>query len=556
MTSKLLTLIEAQTEMWSGVRPPNEQARTMAAGLKTVLDGFEALRGQVKFEDEPSSFEAALAVCKERDGSQKCGAPAVSASAHPRPSGLLAMFMVEAATAIARGETTSLALTKASIEAFRSMDKPLNSLIRLDAEEALEAAEGLDKLRKSGRLMGPLHGVPLAHKDMYYQAGKPNTGGSKIRRSFKPGHTSTALARLEAAGSITVGALNMAEFAQNPTGHNAHFGDCHNPWNPAYCTGGSSSGSGASVAARFVYGALGSDTGGSIRLPAAMCGITGIKGTQTRVSRFGAMPLSFSCDNVGPLARSARDCARLMGIIAGHDPADPTSAREPVPDYEAGLVGHVRGLRIGVPENFFLDGADTEVAHAFETSLAVLKDAGAEVIRLKLPHMDAVNTYVAIVSRVEAATIHATWMRERAGDYAIHLSARLYGGYAIPATHYVEALSRRGPILKVFCEDVFGKVDVLAAPTLRCKVPTLAETDIDSGRPGAIEAFTNCSINTRVINYLGLPSISVPCGLDSRGLPIGLMLQGRPFGEGTILRAADAYQSRTDWHRKKPPLAA
>ena len=556
MASKVLSSIEAQIEMWSGIRVPNERAREMASGLEAVLEGFQALRGHVVFEDEPSSFEAALQACKEREPGQTASSSAAPASKPPHPSNPLDMSLVEAADAIARGETTSLALTKAAIEAFRSKDKPLNSLIRLDAEEALAAAEGFDKLRQAGRLVGPLHGVPLAHKDMYYQAGKPNTGGSKIRRNFKPAHTSTALARLEAAGSITVGALNMAEFAQNPTGHNAHFGDCHNPWNPSYCTGGSSSGSGASVAARFVYGALGSDTGGSIRLPATMCGITGIKGTQTRVSRYGAMPLSFTCDNVGPLARTARDCARLMRIIAGHDPADPTSTREPVPDYEADLVGHVRGLRIGVPENFFLDGADADVVHAFEASLGVLKDAGAEIVRVTLPLMDAVNTYVAIVSRVEAATIHATWMRERAGDYAIHLAARLYGGYAIPATYYVEALSRRGAILKAFCDDVFAKVDVLAAPTLRCRVPTLAEADIDSGKPGAIEAFTNCSINTRAINYLGLPSLSAPCGLDSRGLPIGLMLQGRPFGESTILRAADAYQVRTDWHCKRPPLAA
>ncbi len=471
-------------------------------------------------------------------------------------SELLSLTLSEAAVAIRQGETTSVALTKASIEAFKTKDGPLNSIIRLDADEALEAAEGMDKLRKAGRLLGPLHGVPLAHKDMYYQAGKPNTGGSKIRRDFKPKHTSTALKRLEFAGAITVGALNMAEFAQNPTGHNAHFGHCHNPWNPDYCTGGSSSGSGASVAARFVFGALGSDTGGSIRLPASLCGITGIKGTQTRVSRYGAMPLSFSADNVGPLARTARDCARLMHIIAGHDPSDPTSSQQPVPDYEAKLTGSVRGVKIGVAQNFFLDGIHDDVRRAVDAALATLKSAGAEIVPVTLPHMDAVNTYGSIVSRVEAATIHGAWMRQRPADYSIHLSARLYGGFAIPATYYVEALSRRGPILKSFADDVFGKVDVFVAPTVRGRVPTLAETDIDSGRPGAIEAFNAVSVNTRAINYLGLPSVSIPCGFDGNGLPIGLMIQGRPFGEARILRIADAYQRLTDWHAKKPPLAA
>jgi aspartyl-tRNA(Asn)/glutamyl-tRNA(Gln) amidotransferase subunit A len=470
--------------------------------------------------------------------------------------GLLDLSLVEAAEAVRTGETTSVELTEASIAAFKAVDGPLNSLIRLDVEESLEAAAGLDRLRKAGRLLGPLHGVPLAHKDMYYKAGKPCTAGSKIRSDFRPTYTATALERLEASGAITLGALNMAEFAQNPTGHNAHFGNCRNPWNTDYCPGGSSSGSGAAVAARLTWGALGSDTGGSIRLPAAMCGVTGIKGTQTRVSRYGAMPLSFSADNVGPLARTARDCARLLKAIAGHDPKDPTSARELVPDYEAALDGDIRGMRIGLPTDFFLDDADAEVVAAIKSALALLKDAGASIVEVPLPHMDAVATYGAVLSRVEGGTIHAQWMRERAGDYAVHLSARLYGGLAIPATYYVEALARRGPILSSFARDVFSKVDVFVAPTLRNTVPTLKETDIDSGTPGAVAAFNAVSINTRPLNYLGLPSVSVPCGFDRNGLPIGLMIQGRPFAEARILKVADAYQRATDWHRRKPPVSS
>lgn len=471
-------------------------------------------------------------------------------------SSLLDLSLVEAADAVRTGETTSVALTEASIAACKTVDGPLNSVIRLDVEEALEAAAGMDLLRKAGRLLGPLHGVPLAHKDMYYKAGKPSTAGSKIRRDFRPSYTATALERLEGAGAITTGALNMAEFAQNPTGHNAHFGNCRNPWNTDYCPGGSSSGSGAAVAARLTFGALGSDTGGSIRLPAAMCGISGIKGTQTRVSRYGAMPLSFSADNVGPLARTARDCARLLKVIAGHDPKDPTSAREPVPDYEAALDGDIRGMRIGLPTNFFLDGADAEIVAAIKAAVAVLKDAGASIVEVALPHMDAVSTYGSIVSRVEGGTIHSQWMRERPSDYSVHLAARLYGGLAVPATYYVEALARRGPVLSAFARDVFGKVDAFIAPTLRNAVPTLSSTDIDSGKPGAIAAFNAVSMNTRSINYLGLPSVSVPCGFDRNKLPVGLMIQGRPFAEARVLRIADAYQRATDWHRQKPPVSA
>jgi aspartyl-tRNA(Asn)/glutamyl-tRNA(Gln) amidotransferase subunit A len=473
-----------------------------------------------------------------------------------RPSALRHLTLVQASDAVRKGEVSSVALTEAALEAFKAGDPTINASIALDTAEALETAEGLDRLRKAGRLLGSLHGVPLAHKDMYYRAGKPCTCGSKIRGTFRPTYTATAVKRLEKAGSITIGSLNMAEFAQNPTGHNAHFGDCHNPWNVDHCTGGSSSGSGAAVAARFIYGALGSDTGGSIRLPATMCGIAGIKGTQSRVSRYGAMPLSFSADNVGPLARTARDCARLLRTIAGHDAADPTSSTEPVPDYEAALDGDVRGLRIGVPANFFFDGADSEVRTAFDAAMKVLESRGAKTVRLEIPHMDAVNAYASIMSRVEGATIHAQWMRERPEDYSVHLGGRLYAGYAIPAVHYVEALSRRGPILRALGSEVFGKVDVFATPTIRMKVPTLAATDIDAGAPGAIEASGAISANTRAINYMGLPSVSVPCGFDSKGLPIGFQIQGRPFAEARVLKVADAYQRDTDWHERVPVLAA
>jgi aspartyl-tRNA(Asn)/glutamyl-tRNA(Gln) amidotransferase subunit A len=287
-----------------------------------------------------------------------------------------------------------------------------------------------------------------------------------------------------------------------------------------------------------------------------MCGVTGIKGTQTRVSRYGAMPLCFSADNVGPLARTAHDCARLLRTIAGHDPADPTTSIEPVPDYEAALDGDVRGLRIGIPTNYFFDGADPEVQAAFEIAMQVLESRGARTVRLEIPHMDAVNTYASIISRVEGATIHAQWMRERPQDYSIHLGGRLYAGYAIPAVYYVEALSRRGPILRALGSEVFRKVDVFVTPTIRMKVPTLAATDIDAGAPGAIEAFGAITANTRVINYMGLPSVSLPCGFDGKGLPIGFQIQGRPFAEARVLKIAHAFQQDTDWHNTAPELSA
>lgn len=469
-------------------------------------------------------------------------------------SALGTLTLVDAADAVARGEVTSVELTRSALSSIAARDKAINSFIWLEEEEAMTSAAALDAMQRAGRRLGPLHGVPLAHKDMYYRAGKRSTCGSKIRADFRPTYTATVIERLESAGSISIGGLNMAEFAQNATGHNQHYGHCGNPWNVAYCPGGSSSGSGASVGARLVYAALGSDTGGSIRLPASLCGVTGIKGTQTRVSRYGVMPLSFSADNVGPLARSARDCARIMGIIAGYDARDPTCSSEPVPDYESALTGDIRGMKIGVPANYFLDDVDPEVMAAFETAVAVLEERGAVIVPVTVPHMDAVVAYGSILSRVEGAAIHAQWMRDRPQDYAIHLNARLYASYGIPATIYVEALARRGELLKAIANDVFSQVAAFIVPTIRIKAPTLQETDIDAGSEGAIEYFNKLSVNTRPMNYLGLPSVSLPCGLDSNGMPIGLQIQGRPFAEGTILKIADAFQRSTEYHKTLPPM--
>ena len=464
------------------------------------------------------------------------------------------LTLVEAADAVRLGQASSLELLDALWANLDAVNPQLNATIWLDREGAETAARQADQAVREKAPLGPLHGVPMAHKDMYYQAGKLSTCGSAIRQDFRPAITATVIERLAAAGAYTFGGLNMAEFAQNPTGHNKTFGDCHNPWNLPYITGGSSSGSGASVAARFNYAALGSDTGGSIRLPAAACGVTGIKPTQTRVSRYGVMPLSFSCDNVGPLCRTARDCARIMTLIAGRDPRDPTCSQLSVPDYEAALDGDLRGLRVGVPATYFLDDADAPVLQAMEQALEVLAGRGATVQRIALPLMDAVSACVGIISRVEGATIHAQWMRTRAADYGVHISGRMYAGYAIPAPYYIEALGRRGPILKAFAADVFAKVDVLVTPTIRTCLPTLEETDIDHGPPGTEEKFLAVSANTRPFNYLGLPAVSAPCGFDPNGCPIGLQIAGRPFAEARVLKVADAYQRDTTWHTRRPPV--
>ena len=530
---------------WQGVDCPNAAARHGLGEMEGLIAALAALRGSMTFEEEPSGFDAALRECAERTP------PRTGAAAAPSPGGTLSM--TEAADAMARGEVTAEALVEAALARVAAHDGAVNSVIRLDADAARAAARAMDQARAQGRVLPPLAGVPMMHKDMYYRQGRVSTCGSSIRRDWVAPRTASVLARLDDAGAIDMGTLNMAEFAQNPTGHNAHFGHCHNPWNLPYCTGGSSSGSGAAVAARFITAALGSDTGGSIRLPATICGVTGLKPTQTRVPRTGVMPLSFSADNVGPLARTARDVARFMRVIAGSCADDPTSAPEAVPDYEAALTNDIRGLSIAVVQDWFFDGADAEVVAAFDAALDVLRGLGAHVARIAVPEMAAVTAYGALLSRAEGAAIHANWMRDVPQDYAIHLSSRLYGGYAIPASLYLEALSRRGPILRAFCARALTGYDLVATPTLRTRVPTLAETDIDAN-PENWARFMAVSANTRPFNYLGLPTISIPCGFDANGLPIGLQLAGRPFAEARVLQAADAFQRATDWHQQEPVL--
>ena len=297
------------------------------------------------------------------------------------------LSLCEAAGRIRSRALSSREVTAACVERIERHAGALNCFIRFDPDEALAQADAADRALAAGDPIGPLHGVPLAHKDMFYRAGVACTCGSKIRRDFVPDRTATVLRRLDAAGALDIGGLNLSEFAHGPTGHNAHFGACRNPWNPAHISGGSSSGSGSSVAARLVFGALGSDTGGSVRLPAAANGLVGIKPTQTRVSRHAMMGLSFSLDNAGPLTRTVRDSARLLGVIAGHDPEDATSSDLPVPDYEAATLGpDIRGLRVGVPRNYYYDTVVPEVKALLDGSLRELAGLGVEIVEVTVPH--------------------------------------------------------------------------------------------------------------------------------------------------------------------------
>jgi len=441
---------------------------------------------------------------------------------------------------------------KETLAAARGAHQRLNCFVRMDDEDALSAAKAADRAIARGQVAGPLAGVPMAHKDMYYREGVASSMGSKIGPGRPAPATATALKRLDAAGAIQFGVLNMTEFAYGPVGHNYHLGHCRNAWNPAYVTGGSSSGSGSSVAARANFAALGSDTGGSIRLPAHFCGVAGIKPTYGRVSRAGAMPLSFSMDTVGPLARNVEDCALVLQAIAGQDAADATSSSQPVPDYVSGLSRPVKGMRIGVPTGYFYDQMDAGVEALVRGSLKVFRDLGCEVIEVPMPDMDTWNHAGIAIIAVEAAALHSAWLRERPQDYSEQVKARLELGLSVTGVQYINALRLRDHALKTWLADVMSKVDAVHAPVVSFATPTIAETDVGGGAK-MTEVLGKVTRLMRPVNYLGLPSLSVPCGFQSHGLPCAFQLIGRPFDEGLLFRLGHAYQQVTDWHRKVPP---
>jgi aspartyl-tRNA(Asn)/glutamyl-tRNA(Gln) amidotransferase subunit A len=462
------------------------------------------------------------------------------------------MSLTSVAQAIAQKHLSSREATQSCLDRIARCEPRLNAFIAIEADEALKAADAADAALAKGRGRGALHGVPLAHKDMYYEAGRVATCGSKIRRDFVASTTSTALQRLKDAGTVRLGTLQMAEFAYGPTGHNAHFGAVHNPWGFDHITGGSSSGSGAAVAARLTFAALGSDTGGSVRMPAHFCGVTGLKTTVGRISRAGAMPLSQSLDTVGPLARTAADCALLLGLMAGADPQDPTAVSGPLPDYMAAVQRPLKGLAIGVPAAFYVDDLDPEVARVFDEIVAILKREGAAIVQVELPDQRQLSAASQLVLAVEAAAFHKRWMIERPQDYGPQVLMRLQNGLAVPAVSYLEAMRWRGPALAAHLAAVKG-VDAVIAPVAPLPAPTIAESDVGNG-PDAEAVIQRVTRFTRPVNYLGLPSLAVPAGFTRNGLPVGMQLIGRPFDEATLLRIGAAFQRATDFHDRVPAL--
>jgi aspartyl-tRNA(Asn)/glutamyl-tRNA(Gln) amidotransferase subunit A len=456
---------------------------------------------------------------------------------------------------IATKQVSPVDVVRAHLDRVSALDGKLKSFITVCGDAALEAARAAEALLMAGRPTGPLHGLPYGPKDLYNTKGIRTTGGSKILADSVPAEDSTVVSRLHAAGMIVLGKLNMHEFAYGPEGLNAHYGDAMNPWDATThrMAGGSSSGSGVAVAAGLCPGALGSDTGGSIRIPASLCGISGIKPTYGRVSRAGVLPLSWSLDHAGPMARTGRDLALMLGAMAGYDPADPTTSVLPVPDYAAALTGDVKGLRVGLLRAHFTDVAAPDVRAAVEAAAKALEQAGAVVDEVNLEQIVHIAAASFAIIAAEALAYHAGWMRTRSAEYQPDVRERLKMGVLVSGVHYVRAQQVR-QLVRREVDTALAKRDVLLAPATPIPAPVLGENETQLG-DGKSDVRSALIRFTRPFNVSGHPACSVPCGFTAGGLPIGLQLVGRAFDEATVLRVADAYQRVTDWHTRKPPLA-
>ena len=449
-------------------------------------------------------------------------------------------------------EISPVDVVDACLARIEATEPTLNSFITLIPEQARAAARRAEQDIGRGNYRGPLHGIPVGLKDLFHTAGVRTTSGTRIYDTHVPTQDCTVAARFSDAGAILLGKLNMHPLAFGPTGENADYGHMHNPWNPERITGGSSGGSGSATAAGQCTITMGSDTGGSVRIPAALCGIVGLKPTYGRVSRAGLTPLSWCLDHPGPMVRTVEDAALTMNAIAGPDPRDHVTANVPVPDYTAALTGDVRGLRIGVVKEFFDGPIDAQVADLAHRAIAVLGELGAEIVEVSLPMFQYAQAISNVILSAEATAAHRDILLSDGDKLYPQVRDRLEEGLFISAGEYLRAQQAR----QVFCRqvaDLLKNVDLLAGPVEPVTAPVILERriDIDGESVPAVPLLTRY---TRVYNITGSPAISVPCGFADDGLPAGLHLAGRNFDESTVLRAAYAYQQATDWHHQRPPL--
>lgn len=461
------------------------------------------------------------------------------------------LTIARAARALRAKEVSPLELTAAYLARIEKLDPRVNAYITVTAERALADARLMTDELSAGKSRGPLHGIPVGLKDLYETAGIRTTGGAKIHADHVPARDCMVARRLRDAGTVLLGKLNTHEYAYGVTTNNPHFGATHNPWNLDHIPGGSSGGSGAAIAAGLAAATMGTDTGGSIRMPASVCGVVGMKPTYGRVSKAGVLPLSYLFDHAGPLTRTVEDAALMLNAIAGYDPADATTVRTPVADYTAGLGEGLRGLRIGIPRPFFFAQLDDEVAAAVEQAIAELRKLGAEVHDVEIPGVEGGVGAVFGLVLAEAQEIHADALRTRPADFGADVRALLLT--PTPDAPSLMLALRARDTLTTAMRCALASVDLLVTPTTPIVAARIGQETIRYGgvEESVLFAMIRC---TAPFNATGLPALSLPCGFTRAGLPVGLQIAGRPFDEATVLRAGHAYEQATAWHTRKPRL--
>ncbi|MGG6309330.1 amidase [Paenibacillus macerans] len=457
----------------------------------------------------------------------------------------------ELAPLIEQKKLSPIELTKALLDRVEQLNPTVNAYIHIDEESAMQAAKRAEADIAGGGYRGPLHGIPLALKDIFFMEDKVSTMGSKIHKDFVGGYDATVITKLKNAGAVLTGTLNMHEYAWGGTTNNDHFGACRNPWDLERIPGGSSGGSGAAVAADMAFASLGTDTAGSVRIPASICGIVGLKPTHGRVSKHGCFPLSWSLDHIGPMTKTVSDAAILLQAIAGYDAEDPTTLKAPVPQYTEFLTEDIRGLVIGVEEDYFFHNVDPDVAAAIRQGIETLRALGAVIKPVSIPSLK--HTLFAEYATVlgESGAIHHHSMKTRPLDFGENVRHSLGYAHLPSAVDFVMAQQIRRKLALEF-ESAYTQCDVIVAPTLPIAASKIGESFEDlNGAKANIDV--ELIRFTPPANLTGMPSLSVPCGFKG-GLPVGMQIMGKPFDEGTLLKVGYAFEKATNFPAKKPAL--
>jgi len=468
-----------------------------------------------------------------------------------RKDDLCFLAIAELSGLIKKKEVSPVEVTEALLGRIDKLNPRLNAYITILKEQALRSAKNAQEAIKAGKYIGPLHGIPIAVKDLFNTKGVRTTSGSKILANYIPTEDATVVQRLSEAGAILLGKLNMHEFAFGATNENPHYGPTRNPYDTERISGGSSGGSGVATAASLCMGSLGTDTGGSIRIPASLCRIVGLKPTYGRVSCYGVTTLSWSLDHIGPMTKSVEDAALMLQVIAGWDPKDATSAVQPVPDYLTALRRDVTGLKLGIPKAYFFDILDGQVERAVMDAAKVLEKLGASIEEITIPYVELSRSAAVTIVSGEATSYHEEYLATRPEEYGPDVRMRLETGRFVLAKDYVKAL-RFKRLFREEVERVMKTIDAIVTPTTPIAATKIGETTVKVGdRTEEVRALLPRL--TTPFNMSSMPAISVPCGLTSQGLPIGLQIVGKPFDEPTVLSVAYAYEQNQPGGRLRPP---